>query len=127
MLIRENKHGFSSRKTLIHGKGFVDSLSSIFSSLKNVAIPTLQNVGSYISKNKDLLAKPLLGAVGNLAATGVELAGKKALNKLLNDKQTTVKTKEPPLNAKSKEILESIMSSEPIPVTNIQGSGIMKF
>jgi hypothetical protein len=123
MLVRETQHGFSSRKKLVHGKGFMDSLSSVF---RNQFIPTLQNIGSYVSRNKDLLAKPLIGAVGNLAATGLELAGRKALNKLLSDKQVAA-NKEPQLDAKSKEILESMMNLEPIPVTNIMGSGIMKF
>ena len=77
MLVKKKQSGYSSRRRLIHGMGFVDSLSSMFSSFKTAALPTLQNIGSYIKDNKDLIAKPLLGAAGDLAASGLTMAGKK--------------------------------------------------
>ena len=49
------------------GRGFVDSVSSIFISIKSV----LQNVGSFIRENKNLIAKPILGAIGQLVATEI--------------------------------------------------------
>ena len=54
MLIHKKQTGYSSKRKYVQGRGFVDSLLS-----------TLRNVGSYISQNKDLIAKPLLGAVGD--------------------------------------------------------------
>ena len=71
MLINKNVHGYSRNKKYVVGRGFVDSLSSIFNSIKASAMPALQSVGSYISNNKDLIAKPILGALGSLAATGL--------------------------------------------------------
>src|SRR5271167_4905318 len=71
MLINKNRYGYSKNKKYIVGRGFVDSLSSIFNSIKASAMPALKSVGSYISSNKDLIAKPILGAVGSLAATGL--------------------------------------------------------
>jgi len=68
MLINRNVHGFSTNKKYIVGRGFDDSLSSIFNSIKSSAIPALREVGSYISTNKDQILKPLLGAVGTLGA-----------------------------------------------------------
>ena len=107
MIIRENKRGYSSDKKYIYGAGFID---------------TLKNIGSYVSQNKDLIAKPLLGAVGNLAAAGLTEGGKALLNRLTGNKkkQTT------PLDAKSQEILQSIINAPPVPVTNIIGAGIKK-
>src|SRR2546426_3558493 len=68
MLIHKKQTGYSSKRKYVQGRGFVDSLSS-----------TLRNVGSYISQNKDLVAKPLLGAVEDLAAFGVTEAGKSVI------------------------------------------------
>ena len=43
----------------------------MFSSLKSSATPVFKSIGNYVVENKDLIAKPLLGAVGSLAATGL--------------------------------------------------------
>ena len=120
MLITKNARGYSRKKKYIVGRGFVDTLSSVFNSLKASAVPALRGIGSYVSNNKDLIAKPLLGAVGSLAATGLT-AGVPALighimNKNKNKKQ--VVTVDDP---KYKEILQSL-----VPVTNMIGSGIKK-
>ena len=46
MILKKNDHSYTTHKKRIQGKGFIDSLSS-----------TLRNIGSYVSQNKDLLAK----------------------------------------------------------------------
>jgi hypothetical protein len=107
MIIRENKHGYSSRRKYIYGTGFID---------------TLRSIGTYVAQNKDLVAKPLLGAVGNLAAAGLTEGGKALLNHILANKKKTAETK---LDAKSQAILQSIIN-DPVPVTNVIGSGIKK-
>ena len=71
MLIKKNAYGYSQKKKYITGRGFVDALSNVFNSLKASAVPTIRSVVSYVSNNKDLIAKPLLGAIGSLAATGL--------------------------------------------------------
>jgi hypothetical protein len=45
MLIINRKHGYSSKRRYVEGKGFMDSLTS-----------GLKGIRSYISQNKDLLA-----------------------------------------------------------------------
>jgi hypothetical protein len=125
MLIKKNHYGYSRKKKYITGRGFVDSLSNIFNSIKASAAPAIRSIGSYVSTNKDLIAKPLLGAVGSLAATGLT-AGVPALISHIMNRKT---------DPKYKEILQSL---EPVlgvgppvlkvgpPVTNIIGSGVKK-
>jgi hypothetical protein len=118
MIITKRNRGYSSRRKYIQGKGFVDSLRSI---------------GSYIAQNKDLIAKPLLGAVGNLGAFGLEEGGRALLTHIINkkrdDKVTLNNSDLPKLSPKGKEILESIINGQRgnNPVTNIIGSGLKKF
>lgn len=57
MIIYSRSHGYSNHRKYIQGAGFLD---------------TIKSIGSYIAQNKDLIAKPLLGAAGNLAALGLE-------------------------------------------------------
>ena len=71
MLVQRYSYGYSQRKKFITGRGFVDSLSNVFNSIKASAVLAIKSIGSYVSNNKDLIAKPLLGAVGTLAATGL--------------------------------------------------------
>ena len=54
MIIIKRKQGYGAKRKYVQGRGFVDSLTS-----------SLKSIGSYISQNRDLIAKPLLGAVGN--------------------------------------------------------------
>src|SRR6476619_4293719 len=68
MIITRRNKGYSSKRKYIQGQGFVDSLRSI---------------GSYVAQNKDLIAKPLLGAVGNLVAFGFTEGGKDLITHLL--------------------------------------------
>ena len=127
MLILNKKTGYSSKRNYVQGRGFVDSLSS-----------TLKNVGSYISQNKDLIAKPLLGAVGDLTAFGLTEAGKSIITHIINKKRKSNSNSnsnivESTLSPKSIQILQSIMSNDTpefqqsIPVENIIGSGIKRF
>ena len=48
MLVTKNKY---KKNRQITGRGFVDSMTT-----------ALKNIGSYVVSNKDLIAKPLLGA-----------------------------------------------------------------
>ena len=75
MIIRNKKHGYSSQRQYIHGCGFTD---------------TLRSIGSYIYQNKDLIAKPLLGAAGDLAAFGVTEGGKAVLTNIINSRNKKV-------------------------------------
>ena len=127
MIIVKRKQGYSSRRRYIQGKGFVDSLTS-----------TLRNIGSYVSQNKDLIAKPLLGVVGSLTATGLEEGTKLLMNHIMNKKiqrnvpQNNTNQINPQLDDKALAILENLMKSKNIeaqtsqPVGNIVGSGINK-
>jgi hypothetical protein len=119
MLVQKYAHGYSRKKKHITGRGFVDSLSSVFNSIKASAVPTLKSIGSYVSSNKDLIAKPLLGAVGSLAATGLTAGVPALLSHIMKRKQVTVD------DPKYKEILQSL-EPERSPVTNIIGSGVCR-
>jgi hypothetical protein len=117
VMIIKKTHGYHSNKKYVHGKGFVDSLSS-----------SLKSIGSYVFQNKDLIAKPLLGAVGNLAAVGLEEGGKALLKKILNKKSQNTQNPQK-LDAKSLDILQNIIGKPDSvnPISNIFGSGIKKF
>jgi hypothetical protein len=99
MLRNKTKRGYSLQRKYVQGKGFVD---------------TLQNIGSYVSQNRDLIAKPLIGAVGDLTAFGLTQGGKALLTKIMN--KTRNKNSDENLNPKAVEILR-----------NITGSGIKQF
>ena len=118
MIIIKRQHGYGAKRKYIHGKGFVDSLTS-----------SLNNIGAYISQNKDLIAKPLLGAVGNLAATGLTEGSKALLNHIMS-KNARGRTEgiqhssnTPQLDAKSLAVLQNIIGVPAIPISNIIGSG----
>ncbi len=133
MLINRNVHGFSTNKKYIVGRGFVDSLSSIFNSIK----PALRGVGSYISTNKDQILKPLLGAVGTLGAKAlteglpalISRIASKNKNKLLSapPPEVDLKILEDPVYKKILQNMTNPMTPNGIPVSNIIGSGIKKF
>lgn len=115
MLVRNKDRSYTTHKKHITGKGFIDSLSS-----------TLKNVGSYIYQNKDLIAKPLLGAVGNSAALGLT-EGTKLLLARLAGKNSNKNIKDNKLSPKQQEIIEDIYKQySEEPTTNIIGSGIKK-
>src|SRR5579863_1782641 len=127
MLINNKVHGYSKKKKYVVGRGFVDSLSSIFNSVKASAMPALQRVGSYVANNKELILKPVVGAIGDLAATGLT-KGVSAIVAHIANKSKNRQLKTDPEIAKDPkymEILQSILTSVPpeIPVTNTIGSG----
>jgi len=121
MLIKKNAYGYSQKKKYITGRGFVDTLSSVFNSLKASAVPTFRSIGSYVSNNKDLIAKPLLGAVGSLAATGLTAGVPALISHIMNKNKKQVTIDDP----KYKEILQSILPMT-TPVTNMIGRGVKK-
>jgi hypothetical protein len=119
MLIMKNAYGYSQNKKYITGRGFVDALSSVFNSLKASAVPAIRSIGSYVSNNKDLIAKPLLGAVGSLAATGLTAGVPALISHIMNKNKKQVTVHDP----KYKEILQSILPTT-TPVSNMIGSGV---
>lgn len=110
MLVKTTQKGYSSQRKYIRGRGFMDSM---------------KNIGSYIYQNKDLIAKPLLGAVGDLGAMALTEGGRAILTHLMNKKKESVK-----LDPKAASILENlsypVLKAEPS-VGNIIGSGIKQF
>ena len=140
MIVNKTKHGYSSRKKHITGKGFIESLSNVVSSLKSSATPVFKSIRNYVVENKDLIAKPILGAVGSLAATGLATGVPAILTHIANrsrkknnannivQQELVSETLEP----KYKEILQNIINSKHYdssgnPLTNIIGSGIKSF
>jgi hypothetical protein len=121
MMTQKKSKPYTSKRKLVQGRGFVDSLTNIFNNLKSVTLPHLRTIGSYVAKNKDLIAKPVLGAVGELSAMALTAAGRKILDRMENKA------------FKPEEILQSITSSgtKPeeilqLPKENIIGSGLKK-
>jgi len=121
MLIKNNAYGYSQKKKYITGGGFVDALSSVFNSLKASAVPTIISIGSYVSNNKDFIAKPLLSAVCSLAATGLTAGVPALISHIMNKKKKQVTVNDP----KYKEMLQTILPMT-TPVTNMIGSGVKK-
>ena len=101
-------------------------MSSVFNSFKSSLAPAFRNVSSYVSTNKDLIAKPLLGAIGSLAATGLK-AGVPALINHIASRSKNRSSPKIPDDPKYKEILQSLTESPPqslgSSVSNIIGSG----
>ena len=118
MLVIEKDRTYTSDKKYVQGAGFMDSLSS-----------SLRNVGSYISQNKDLILKPMLGATGNIAAYALTEGGKSIIRKIANAKSNNQQFQNIVSNPKNIELLNqlengSTTESINIPTTNIIGSGI---
>jgi hypothetical protein len=103
MIVKEKSKMYTSKRTMIHGHGYVD---------------VLKGIGSYISQNKDLLAKPMLGAAGDLAAFATLEGGKAIIKKLMT------KNNNKNISEESKEILERLQ--KPI-ISQSMGSGIKRF
>ena len=80
---------------MVYGSGFVD---------------ILKKIGSYLFENKDLIAKPLLEAVGEVGGLALTEGSKALIKKLSAD------NKKKELDPSSKEILDRLVS----------GSGIKK-
>ena len=143
MFVNTVRYGYSNKK-YVSGRGLVDSMSSAFSQIGNAfkssAGTVFKSIGSYLSKNKDLIAKPILGAVGSLGAAALTAgvpAAIAAIQAIRNKKQLPAQlpAQSPvpmpiPENVKYKEILKNILDAQSpsmVPVTNIIGSGIKSF
>ena len=132
MLISRNSYGYSNKKKYVTGRGFIDSLSNVFKQLGNSfkasAVPAIKNIGSYVLENKDLIAKPVLGAIGSLAATGLS-AGVPAILKHIASRNRSKAPVTPsvsenmsiPEDVKYREILNNIMNN------NVTGAGLKLF
>ena len=94
MIVKKKNRMYTSKRTMVHGHGYVD---------------TLKGIGSYIAQNKDLIAKPMLVAVGEIGALALTEGGKALIRKLAQSKKQ--------LNTDSQQILDRLVS----------GSGIKKF
>ena len=138
MLVNRNTYGYSNHKKYVSGRGFVDKMAQILTP----ALKGLKSVGSYITENRDLIAKPILGAIGTLGATALTASlpaiishiakrNKKhsVTEKLLNpDEMSEASKASQNVMPKYKEILENIMKTPSVnPVTNIIGSGLKSF
>jgi hypothetical protein len=130
MLVQNNAYGYSRRKKYVTGRGFVDSVSNIFNAMKASAFPAIKNFGSYVANNKDLIAKPLLGAVGQLAATGLTAGVPALLSHIMKRKQVDPKYEEilqnlvpPSARAITADAAPMLKAPNQPPVTNIIGSG----
>ena len=118
MLVIEKDRTYTSDKKYVQGAGFMDSLSS-----------SLRNVGSYISQNKDLILKPMLGATGDIAAFALTEGGKSIIRKIANAKSNNQQFQNIVSNPKNIELFNQLVTGSTaesinIPTSNIIGSGI---
>src|SRR5271157_5437254 len=121
-LVTGNVYGYTIHKKHVTGRGFIDTFRNLTSS-----------VGSYMVNNKDLIAKPLLSAVGSLGALALTTGVPSIINNIIR-KQNQNLTKTPqtpkiPDDPKYKDILDSLMTAQAqqpqtsTPVTTLIGSG----
>ena len=92
MIVKKKNYMYTNKRKYVEGSGFMN------------------DVGSYILENKDLIAKPLLGAVGNIGALALTEGSRWAVNKLMNsrdDAHAGLATSSK-LDAKSKQIIEEL-------------------
>ena len=140
MLVNRYYYGYSNKKKHVTGKGYVDSLSSMFNTIKSATAPLLKTVVNYVSENKDLIAKLILGALGSLAATGLAIGIPTIISHIANrNKKKHIDNHvlqhdvvNENVKPKYKEILQNIVNSKNNnsygnPLTNIIGSGIKSF
>ena len=109
MLVNKNTYGYSRNKKHITGRGFVDTMSSAFNSFKSSLAPAFRSVSSYIGTNKDLIAKPLLGAIGSLAATGLTTGVPALISHIANKDKNRSEPKLPD-DPKYKEIQKNLLT-----------------
>jgi len=149
MFVSSNTYGYSNKKKYITGRGFVETITSIIKSvmapilgaskqLMSSAVPALKNIGAYVKDNRDLIAKPVLSAVGSLGAVGVLTGVPAILMHIASRNQKAISAKEmeaeanKPENGKYREILKNIVGpmkeyDQVNQVSNIIGSGIKTF
>ena len=126
MLVNKNTYGYSNHKKYVSGRGFVDKMTQILTP----ALKGLKSVGSYITENRDLIAKPILGAIGTLGATALTASLPAIISHIAkrNKKHPVTPDEISFVMPKYKEILENIMKTPSVnPVTNIIGSGLKSF
>ena len=109
MLVNRNRYGFSSKKKHVTGTGFVDSLSCIFNSIKASTAPIFKSFGNHVAENKDLIAKPVLGAIGSLAATGLS-AGLPAIISHIAKRNRMKNNAEPLFNGNKQTLQQDVLS-----------------
>jgi len=150
MIVPRNRSRYTNDRNLILGRGFVNTFSNIFNSIKPALWNAGNNIGSFIKQNKDLLVKPIIGAVGDLAATGISkgiptllthIINRRAQKQLLKQQTELQKPQEVTvapqpdyiMDKKGIDILNSILKRESmhalsneIPTTNIIGDGLSK-
>ena len=128
MLVKKNTYGYLRSKKYITGRGFVDTMSSIFNNFRTSVAPAIRNVASYVVQNKDLIAKPVLGAIGSLAAKGLTDGVPALVSHIANRNRSRGSNPQEMQvldDPKYKEILQNIMTqTQSTPVSNIIGSGI---
>lgn len=112
MIERKKNRMYTSKRKNILGGGFMD---------------TLRGIGSYIYQNKDLLAKPMLSAVGDLGGLALTEVGKATMKKIINKKSNEKNSQPSQLSIQSQQILNSLSQPRQSPIGNIIGSGIKKF
>jgi hypothetical protein len=90
----------------------------------------MKSIGSYVSNNKDLIAKPLLGAVGTLAATGLTAGVPSLLSHIMRRKTAHDPKYQEIIRGLTPAPVGSEVEATPrqrlSPVTNIIGSGVRK-
>src|SRR5881628_569564 len=139
MIVPRNRSRYTTDRKLILGRGFMDSFSNIFNSIKPTLWNAGNNIGSFLKQNKDLLVKPIIGAVGNLAATGISKGVPALFTHIMNRRAQKREELQQPheetpiMDKKGIEILNSILKRESmpalsneIPTTNIIGDGLSK-
>src|SRR5881628_3571410 len=143
MIVPRNRSRYTTDRKLILVRGFMDSFSNIFNSIKPALWNAGNNIGSIIKQNKDLLVKPIIGAVGDLAATGISkgipavlshIINRRAQKQLLKPQEVTFAPQpDHIMDQKGIDILNSILKRESIPAlsneiptTNIIGDGLSK-
>ena len=106
-IVVQHKYGFTNKKHYVIGNGFVE----------DSVLPVVKNMGAYPSANKDLMIKPVLGAVGSLGSLGLtNLAHKIAKRmKKKHDEGEVV------IDENGKALLQRILKSPQ------EGSGLKSF
>lgn len=112
MLVRKKNIMYTTGRKKVIGRGFIENLKGI---------------GSYIFQNKDLIAKPMLEAVGNIGALAATEGARAIINRLKNKNKKQISSSP----NKSQEIInkltQPLQQSQENSIGNIIGSGIKKF
>jgi len=114
MIVKQKNYMYTNKRKYVQGSGFMN------------------DVGSYILENKDLIAKPLLGAVGNIGALALTEGSRWAVNKLMNsalqaNSRADAAAPVPKLDEKSKQIIEELKRGNRQASPHQVGMGIKRF